>query len=165
MEQVSIDRVVLQCENWSLGHMNDLPTEAWKYFPAVALPGMITVPNMLFLLRVPVSACTAQHSSDGARGQARMCPGGLVCAALFKAATAGWPHPEPSFPSELGASKKRASAALCSAEGARSKCSLHGTGVAVARGGREQHITPTRSILVSVVGSHLAATSPRLEFN
>lgn len=60
MEQVSIDRVVLQCENWSLGRMNDLPTEAWKYFPAVALPGMITVPNMLFLLRVPVPACEAQ---------------------------------------------------------------------------------------------------------
>lgn len=98
MEQVSIDRVVLQCENWSLGHMNDLPMEAWEYFPAVALPGMITVPNMLFLLRVPVP--------DGARGQGRMCPAGLVCATLFKAATTGWPHPEPSFPSALGASMK-----------------------------------------------------------
>lgn len=66
MEQVSIDRVVLQCENWSLGHMNDLPMEAWKYVPAVTPPGMITVPNMLFLLRVPVPACAAQRWCPGA---------------------------------------------------------------------------------------------------
>lgn len=72
MEQVSIDRVVLQCENWSLGHMNDSPMEAWKYFPAVALPGMITVPNTLFLLRVPVSAMEPGLGEDVPR-RAALC--------------------------------------------------------------------------------------------
>lgn len=40
-----------------------------------------------------------------------------------------------------------------------------GTKVAAGPRGGEQHITPTWSVLVSVVGSHLAATSPRLAFN
>lgn len=71
MEQVSIDRVVLQCENWSLGHMNDSPMEAWKYFPAVALPGMITVPNTL-LLRVPVPATEPGLGEDVPR-RAALC--------------------------------------------------------------------------------------------
>lgn len=44
MEQVSIERAVLQFETLPLGHMNDF-REALKCLSAVTLPGMFTMPS------------------------------------------------------------------------------------------------------------------------
>lgn len=92
---------VLQCENRSLGRMNDLPTEAWKYFPAVALPGMITVPQHALLARGARPSLRRAAMVPGG-GRVRMCPAGLVCAALFKAAATGLASPAAQLPISAG---------------------------------------------------------------
>lgn len=110
--------------------------------------------------------------SDGTY-RARVYPGGSVLCSTIKAAVTGWPHPELRLTSALGAPPNvnittrpfSRMGAFQTLPAEHREPRSPSTKPAAGPRGQEQHIASGRSDCASAVGSHLAATSPRVALN